>query len=70
MAQGLTLDKVTIDIGKKEVSTGLTSVALSRVKHITDLLLNPPFPFQQLKNLGKKVTDYKRDRTKRSDSRY
>ena len=52
-AQGLTLDKVTIDIGKKEFSAGLTFVAVSRVRHITDLLFNPPFPFQHLKNLGK-----------------
>ena len=52
-AQGLTLDEVSIDIGKKEFSAGLTFVALSRVRHITDLLLNPPFPFQRLKNLGK-----------------
>jgi len=52
-AQGLTLDKVTIDIGKREFSAGLTFVAVSRVRHITDLLFNPPFPFQRLKNLGK-----------------
>ena len=52
-AQGLTLDKVTIDIGKREFSAGLTFVAVSRVRHITDLLLNPPFSYQRLKNLGK-----------------
>ena len=52
-AQGLTLDKVTIDIGKREFSAGLTFVAVSRVRHISDLLFNPPFPFQRLKNLWK-----------------
>lgn len=52
-AQGLTLDKVTIDVGKKEFSAGLTFAAVSRVRRITDLLFNPPFPFQRLKNLGK-----------------
>ena len=52
-AQGLTLDKVTVDVGKKEFCAGLTFVALSRVRCITDLLLNPPFPFQRLKNLSK-----------------
>lgn len=52
-AQGLTLDKVTVDIGKKEFSAGLTFVAISRVRHMTHLLLNPPFPFQRLKNLAK-----------------
>ena len=52
-AQRLTLDKVTVDVGKKEFCAGLTFVALSHVRCITDLLLNPPFPFQQLKNLSK-----------------
>ena len=52
-AQGLTLDKVTIDIGKKVFSAGLSFVAASRVRHITDLPLSPPFPFQRLKNLGR-----------------
>ena len=30
-SQGLTLDKVVVDIGKREFSTGLTFVACSRV---------------------------------------
>ena len=34
-AQGLTLDKVVIDIGKKEFSAGLTFVACSRVCHLS-----------------------------------
>ena len=44
-AQGLTLNKVVIDTGKKEFSAGLTFVAISRVRHITDLIFNPPFSF-------------------------
>jgi len=46
-AQGLTLDKVTVDIGnkKKEFSYGLTFVALSCVQQLNDVLLNPPFSF-------------------------
>ena len=52
-SQGLTLDKVTVDIGKKEFCAGLTFVAISRVRRITDLQLSPPFPFQRLKNLAK-----------------
>ena len=52
-AQGLTLERVVIDIGKKEFSTGLTFVACSRVRHITDLLFVPPFAFQRLSNLSK-----------------
>ena len=44
-SQGLTLDKVVIDVGKKEFSSGLTFVACSRVHRLTDLLFVPPFPF-------------------------
>ena len=49
--QGLTLNKVVIDVGKK-FSCGLTFVACSRVRQITDLLFSPPFPFQHLSNLS------------------
>jgi len=52
-SQGLTLDKVIIDVGKKEFSSGLTFVASSRVRHLNDLLFDPPFPFQRLANLAK-----------------
>ena len=52
-AQGLTLDKVVVDIGKKEFCAGLTFVAISRVRCMTDLLLSPPFTFQRLRNLSK-----------------
>ena len=52
-AQGLTLSKLCVDIGRKEFSAGLTFVAISRVRRLTDFLLNPPFPFQRLKNLSK-----------------
>ena len=51
-AQGLTLDKVVVDIGKKEFSSGLTFVACSRVRRLTDLLLDPPFALQRLTNLS------------------
>ena len=52
-AQGLTLNKLSVDIGKKEFSAGLTFVAISRVRRLSDLLLKPPFAFQRLKNLAK-----------------
>ena len=52
-SQGLTLDKVVVDIGKKEFSTGLTFVACSRVRHLEDLLFDPPFTFQRVANLSK-----------------
>ena len=51
-AQGLTLDKVVIDVGKREFSTGLTFVACSRVRQLKDLLFTPPFPFQRLVSLA------------------
>ena len=41
-SQGLTLDKVVIDVGKREFSLGLTFVACSRVRKLQDLLLCPP----------------------------
>ena len=52
-AQGVTLNKVCVDIGKKEFCAGLTFVAISRVRRLNDLLLNPPFAFQRLKNLAR-----------------
>uniref|UniRef100_A0A1X7T0R4 ATP-dependent DNA helicase n=1 Tax=Amphimedon queenslandica TaxID=400682 RepID=A0A1X7T0R4_AMPQE len=44
-SQGLTLDKVVIDVGK-EFSCGLTFVACSRVRKLKDILFMPPFPLQ------------------------
>ena len=38
-SQGQTLDKVIIDLGKKEMSLGITFVALSRVRKFTDFLI-------------------------------
>ena len=40
--QGLTLDKVVIDIGRGGFSTGLTFIACSRVRQLQDLLFSPP----------------------------
>ena len=51
-SQGLTLDKVVIDVGKREFSTGLTFVACSRVRCLQDLLFSPPFPYQRLSSLS------------------
>ena len=52
-AQGMTLDRVVIDVGKKEFSSGLTFMACSRVRHLTDLLFVPPFSFQRVAGLNK-----------------
>ena len=51
-SQGLTLDKVVIDLGKKEFSCGLTFVACSRVRKLRDILFLPPFPLQRLKSIA------------------
>ena len=51
-AQGLTLDKVVVDVGKKEFSAGLTFVACSRVRHLTDLAFVRPCDYQRLANLA------------------
>ena len=51
-SQGLTLNKVVIDVGKKEFSAGLTFVACSRVRRLKDILFDPPFPFQRVANLA------------------
>ena len=51
-SQGLTLDKVVINVGKREFSTGLTFVACSRVRQLQDLLFTPPFTFQRLAALS------------------
>jgi ATP-dependent DNA helicase PIF1 len=48
-SQGLTLDKVVIEVGRGEFSAGLTFVASSRVHQLKDL---PLFPYQRLSNLS------------------
>ncbi len=51
-SQRLTLDKVVVDVGKKEFSAGLTFVACSRVRQLQDQLFVPQFPYQRLDNLA------------------
>ena len=51
-SQGLTLNKVVLDVGKRDFSSGLTFVACSRVQKLQDLLFCPPFDFQRLANLA------------------
>ena len=52
--QGLTLDKVGIDIAN-EFSAGLIFVACSRVRHLSDITFDPPFAFQHVTSLAKSV---------------
>ena len=54
-AQGLTLDKVVIDVGKKEFSAGLTFVACSRVRRLSDIMFNTPFAYQRVASLAKSM---------------
>ena len=51
-AQGLTMNKVVIDIGKREFTPGLTFVACSRVRRLSDLAFKPSFDFQRLQSLA------------------
>jgi len=60
-AQGLTLNKVAVDIGKKEFCAGLTFVAISCVKCLSDILFNPPFSFERLRNLAKKLSHARKE---------
>lgn len=49
-SQGLTLPKAVIDLGEHEITPGLSFVALSRVRNLTDLLL-APFDYSRLSKL-------------------
>lgn len=55
-AQGMTMDRVTVDLGKKEFATGMTFVALSRAKRFDGLRI-VPFDWNRYKNIqnGKHV---------------
>ena len=56
-AQGLTLNDVWIDLGPSERAAGLTYVALTRVRNISNLVIEP-MTFDRLKSL-KKTSNYK-----------
>ena len=50
--QGSSLDKAVVDLGDKEMATGVTFVALSRLKQLRGLLFRKPFPFNRISDLG------------------
>jgi ATP-dependent exoDNAse (exonuclease V) alpha subunit len=64
-AQGLTLPKVTVDIGEREIASGLSFVAFSRVRKIADLRV-APFTLTRITNLHE---DYKLKRRKKEFAR-
>ena len=52
-SQGLTLEKAWVDSGTKETTLGLTYVALSRVRNLSSLVIEP-ITFQRLLEIRKK----------------
>ena len=51
-AQGLTLSKIKLGLGGNEFSTGLTFVALPRVKALDDIMFVDQFEWTRVKQLG------------------
>jgi len=58
-SQGLTLHKSWIDIGKSEATLGLTYVAISRVRDLSSLILEP-MTFDRLGNIKKSNLKYRK----------
>ena len=54
-SQGLTLSKAWIDIGKSEKTPGISYVAISRVKTLSSLVIEP-LTFERLANIKSSVT--------------
>lgn len=52
-SQGITVSKAVIDIGNSEFGLGLTYVAMSRVKSIQGVLIEPGFAFNRLLAINK-----------------
>ncbi|XP_074596436.1 uncharacterized protein LOC141851589 [Brevipalpus obovatus] len=50
-SQGLTLNKIKVDIGKRESSLGLTYVALSRVRSLNDIILSASYPAERFQSI-------------------
>lgn len=50
--QGLTIPKVIIDIGDYEFACGITYVAITRARKLTDIIFKPFFPIRRIKKIG------------------
>jgi ATP-dependent DNA helicase PIF1 len=51
--QGLTLDKIVLDLGREEFASGITFVALSRTKRLKDIAFAKAFAFDRLPQKGR-----------------
>ena len=63
--QGLTLDKAVIDLGDADFTSGLSFVAMSRVKKISGLLFKTSFQFGRLKKKQGSSADLDADTERR-----
>lgn len=54
--QGLTIPKVVVDIGNSEFCTGLTYVAITRARKLTDIAFMPFFSYKRLQAIGHSKT--------------
>jgi ATP-dependent exoDNAse (exonuclease V) alpha subunit len=52
-AQGATLDKVVVDLGEREFASGLSFVACSRTRLLSDMAFTGSFKFERLPQMGK-----------------
>ncbi|PSN58430.1 hypothetical protein C0J52_02808 [Blattella germanica] len=59
-SQGIILEKAVIDIGPNEFALVMTYVALSRVKAIDGLILDPSFLWRRLEAIKSHEKDYKK----------
>lgn len=59
-SQGITMDRVVVDIGDKEIGCGCTYVALTRVRALEGLVFHPPKDLQRFRNLGKDAISNRR----------
>lgn len=55
-AQGLTIDKMILDIGKRDFACGLSYVGITRVRSLEDLMFDPFFGYERLSKLHTGMT--------------